>query len=75
MDTDSDSDVSAKLDISEPHVPRTIVDSVTAVLAVQQLATGNQSSTKLKHLSRSRKNNFLRVLLDTGSDGDLMFHN
>ena len=50
------------------------MDSVTAVLAVQKLATGNQSSTKLKHLSRSRKNNFLRVLLDTGSDGDLMFH-
>ena len=65
MDTDSDSDVSAKLDISEPHVPRTIVDSVTAVLAVQKLVTGNQSSTKLNHLSRSCKNNFLRVLLDT----------
>ena len=50
------------------------MDSVTAVLAVQKLATGSQSSTKLKHLSRSRKNSFLRVLLDTGSDGDLMFH-
>ena len=61
MDTNSDSDVSKKSDISEPHVPRTIVDSVTAVLAVQKLVTGNQSSTKLKHLSRSRKNNFLRV--------------
>ncbi len=61
-------------DTPEPHVPRTVVDSVTAVLAVQKLATGNQSSTKLKHLSRSRKNNFLRVLLDTGSDGDLIFH-
>ena len=73
MDTDSDSNVSVKSDTSEPHVPRTIVDSVTAVLAVQKLVTGNQSSTKLKHLSRS-KNNFLRVLLDTGSDGDLMFH-
>ena len=74
MDTDSNSDVSTKPDTTEPHVPRTMVDSVTAVLAVQKLATGNQSSTKLKHLSRSRKNNFLRVLLDTGSDGDLMFH-
>ena len=50
------------------------MDSVTAVLAVQKIATGSQSLTKLKHLSRSRKNNFLRVLLDTGSDGDLMFH-
>ena len=75
MDTDSDSDVSGNLDISVTHVPRTIVDSVTAVLAVQKLATGNQSLTKLKHLSRSCQNNFLRVLLDTGSDGDLMFHN
>ena len=32
MDTASDSDISAKLDISEPHVPRTIVDSVTQYL-------------------------------------------
>ncbi len=30
--------------------------------------------TKLKHLSRSHKSNILRVLLDTGSDGELMFH-
>jgi hypothetical protein len=74
MDTDSNSEVSAKSDRTEPHVSRTIVDSVTAVLAVQKLTTGSQSSTKLKHLSRSRKNSFLRVLLDTGSDGDLMFH-
>ncbi len=74
MGTNSDSYVSVNLDISVPHVPRTIVDSVTAVLAVQKLATGNQSLTKLKHFSRSCKNNFLRVLLDTGSDGDLMFH-
>ena len=74
MDTDSDSNVSAKADTTEPHVPRTMVDSVTAVLALQKLANGNQSLTKHKHLSRSRKNNFLRVLLDTGSDGDLMFH-
>ncbi len=58
MDTDSDSDVSVKWDIPEPHVPRTIVDSVTAVLAVQKLVTGNQSLTILKHLSRSHKNNF-----------------
>ena len=74
MDTNSDLDVSVKSHIPELHVPRTIVDSVTAVLAVQTLVTGNQSSTKLKHLSRSHKNNFLRVLLDTGSNGDLMFH-
>ena len=74
MDTDSNLDVSVKSDTSEPHGPKTIMDSVTAVLAVQKLVTRNQSLTKLKHLSRSHKNNFLRVLLDTGSDGDLMFH-
>ncbi len=74
MNTDSDLDVSIKSDTAEPHVSRTIVDSVTAVLAVQKLVTRNQSSTKLKHLSRSCKNNFLRVLLETGSDRDLMFH-
>ena len=60
MDTDSDLDVSAKADTTEPHVPRTMVDSVTAVLAVQKLVAGNQSSTKLKNLSRSRKNNLCK---------------
>ena len=58
MDAVSDSDVSVKLDTSEPHVPRTIVDSVTAGLAVKKLVNGNQSLRKLKHLSRSSKNNF-----------------
>ena len=74
MDTNSDLDVSVKSDTSEPHVPRTKMDSVTAVHAVQKLVTGNQSSTKLKHSSRSHQNNFLRVLIVTWSDGDLMFH-
>ncbi len=74
METDSDLDVAVKSDMSVPYVQRTIVDSVTAVLVVQKLATGNQSLTKLKCLSRSRKNNLLRVLLDKGSDGDLMFY-
>ena len=74
MDANSDSDVSEKSGTAEPYVPRTKMDSVTAVLAVQNLATQNQSSTKLNHLFRSCKNNVLRVLLDTGSDGDLMFH-
>ncbi len=58
MDTDSDFDVSETLDTSEPHVPRTKMDSVTTVLAVQKLATGDPSSTKLKHLSRSCKTSF-----------------
>ncbi len=74
MDTNAGSDVSVKLDTSVPHVPRTIVDSVTAVLAVKNLAARNLSLTKLKHLSKSHKNNFLRVLLDTWFDGDLIFH-
>ena len=68
------SSISKKSETSEPHVPRTKMNSVTAVLAVQKLATRNQSLTKLKYLSRGHKNNFLRVILDTGSVGDLMFH-
>ena len=44
MDIDSDLDVLVKLYKSVPRVPRTIVDSVIAVLAVQKLATRNQSS-------------------------------
>ena len=58
MDTNSDSVVSGNSDISLPHVPRTIVDSVTAVLADQKLVTRTQSSTKLKHLSRNCKTTF-----------------
>ena len=60
LDTNIDSDVSVKLDTSEPHITRTNMDSVTAVLAVQKLVAGNQSSTKLKNLSRSRKNNLCK---------------
>ena len=36
MDTDSDSNVSIILDTPEPHVPRAVVDSVTAILAVKK---------------------------------------
>ena len=74
MDTDSDLVVSGTSEMSRPPVPKTLVDSVMAVLAVQKLVTRNQSLTKLKHLSRNCKNNFSRVLLDTASDVDLMFH-
>ena len=74
MDTNSELDTSVKLDTSEPGAPRAQMDSVTAVCAIQKLVTGNQSMTKLKLLSRRGKNNFLRVLLDTGSDDDLMVH-
>ena len=41
MDTDSDSDVSVKLDTSEPHATRAKMNSVTAALAFQKLATRN----------------------------------
>ncbi len=74
LDMNSDLGVSVKPDTSEPSAPRAHMDSVTAVLAVQKQVTRNQSWTKLKHLCRSCTNNFLTVLLDTGSDGDLMFH-
>ena len=43
MDTNSESVVSVQLDTSEPPVPKTLVNSVMAVLDVQKLATGNQS--------------------------------
>ena len=36
MDTNSELDVSVKLDTSEPGVPRAHMDSVTAVCAVQK---------------------------------------
>ena len=42
MDTDSDLDVSIKSHTSEPYATRAKMDSATAVLAVQKLATGNQ---------------------------------
>ena len=55
-------DVSVKPDTSEPSALRAIFDSVTTVLTVQKLVTRNQSSTKLKDLSRGLKNNFPGVL-------------
>ena len=47
---------------------------VTAVIAEMISATKNQASTDHKHPSKHRSNNLIKVLLDTGSDGDLMFH-
>jgi hypothetical protein len=50
---------------------------VTAVVAKAryQQATENQSQQKLEHSARSRPSNkVIKVLLDSGSDGDLMFH-
>ena len=50
---------------------------VTAVVAQAryQRATKNQTKQKVEHSARSRPSNaVIKVLLDSGSDGDLMFH-
>ena len=50
---------------------------VTAVVAKvkYQQATENQAKQKIKHSARCRPSNeVIQVLLDSGSDGDLMFH-
>jgi hypothetical protein len=50
---------------------------VTAVVAKAryQRATENQTKQKLEHSARSRPSNaVIKVLLDSGSDGNLMFH-
>ena len=50
---------------------------VTAVVAKvkYQQATKNQAKQKIKHSARCcPSNEVIQVLLDSGSDGDLMFH-
>jgi hypothetical protein len=50
---------------------------VTAVVAQAryQQATENQTKKRSEHSSRSHPSNaFIKVLLDSGSDGDLMFY-
>ena len=44
---------------------------VTAIVAKLIHTAGSNALTKGKHLSKSHKNNLIRVLLDSGSDGDL----
>ncbi len=46
---------------------------VKAILARLIHLAGSNALTKGKHLSKSHKNNLIRVLLDSGSDGDLWF--
>ena len=46
---------------------------VTAIVAKLIHKTGSNVLTRGKNLSKSRKNNLIRVLLDSGSDGDLWF--
>ena len=47
---------------------------VAAVIAEMISATENQASTDHEHPSKHRSNILIKVVLDTGSDGDLMFH-
>jgi hypothetical protein len=58
------------------HTPVPIKDitarlGVTAVIAIMEPATESQSSRAHKQPLRSRPSNKIRVLLDSGSDGDL----
>ncbi len=46
---------------------------VTAVIAIMEPATESQSSRAHKQPLRSRPSNKIRVLLDSGSDGDVYF--
>ena len=60
------------------HTPVPIKDTtarlgVTAVIAIMEPATESQSSRAHKQPLRSRPSNKIRVLLDSGSDGDLYF--
>ena len=48
---------------------------VTAIIAEMiNPVTKNQASSDLEHPKKRHNNNLIKVLLDTGSDGDLMFH-
>ena len=68
MDLDFDDNFLSKPDFD------TELLGVTAVIAEMISATENQASTDHEHPSKRRSNNLIKVLLDTGSDGDLMFH-
>jgi hypothetical protein len=46
---------------------------VTALIAIMEPATENQSSRAYKQPLRSRPSNKIKVLLNSGSDGDLYF--
>ena len=46
---------------------------VTALIAIMEPATESQSSRAYKQPLRSRPSNKIKALLDSGSDGDLLF--
>ena len=64
---DTSSHTEAELDTNDDEV------QVTAIVARLIHSAGRTASTRGKHLSKSHKNNLIRVLLDSGSDGDLWF--
>ena len=80
IDDSSDSDTESEDDLSIEEEDPSIADQkVTAVIAVIDTATEDPTSGH-EHSKRCRRSNKLlftkkiRVLLDTGSDGDIWFH-
>ena len=69
--SDTSSDVSTVNTVADGINDKDI--QVTAVVAVLKPRVESQSSSGHKHLKRNPKASLIRVLLDTGSDGDLWF--
>ena len=64
---DISSHTEAELDTHDDEV------QVTAIVARLIHMARSNALTKGTHLSKTHKNNLIRVLLDSGSDGDLWF--
>ena len=83
---ETQSEIAAEL--SDPEMSVTLLNSVNPYLKCQkgritakvakaryQIATENQTHQRLEHSAESRSSNtVITVLLDSESDGDLMFH-
>jgi hypothetical protein len=75
----SENNVTTKGSLKTPEVTTDLLESegnVTAIMAkVKYTASKGQACRKSKHPDRHCNNNIIiRVLLDSGSDGDLWFH-
>ena len=68
-DTSSNADIDGKAKTDNKNS----ATGVTALIAKLVNKADSQSSSGLKHQSKSLKSNLIRVLLDSGSDGDLWF--
>jgi hypothetical protein len=69
-DTSSSAGTDGKADADNENK----VTGVTAIIAkLVHNKANSQSSSGLKHQSKSIKSNLIRVILDSGSDGDLWF--